>query len=790
MSRKRPVLFCLVAGLLSCAVFAATFSVTNANDSGAGSLRQAILDANAGGAGPHSITFAIPGPGVHTIALASGLPSITVASGGLTIDATTQTGYAGSPLVFVKSSGGMFSGFFFEGAGGGTVRGLAIGGCLVGVGADVPVPVTVQACYIGTDATGTTAVPNGSGIQVASALLTVGGPTAADRNVISGNISYGIGLNAGGGTIQNNLIGTDVTGTVALPNGTGIYAVSGVFNAPLLIGGSGVGNLISGNIQNGIQIDGHPDVTIQGNLIGTDVNGTSPLGNGISGVLGGGTSFVVGGTGGEGNLVSGNPIGLDLQADGMVVQGNAIGVDDSHAQPLPNTGTGLRIQSSATPAAPNVIGSSTPGGPGGNLVAFNGGTGVVVLAGTRNTMRGNSIHDNLGLGISLGGQDKPLADDPGDANGFTINGGQNFPIIASATQVGSDLHILGTLNSRASTIYDLDFYSNPACVRFPHDYLQGRDWIGAAQVTTNGSGLAAIDVTLPGVVVETGARVSSTATDPQGNTSELSQRLVIASAPLVGSAAGGQQVALDGMLFEPTGTVTFGGTPGTNYSYQGNTSVLVDAPALSPGSIVDVTMTGASGLSGTLPRGYVAQFSDVDLNSGFSPYIGGLVANGLTVGCGGSNYCPTSSVTRQQMAVFLLRGKLGLCYNPPPCSGMVFADVPCAGNPFDPWIEALANLEITGGCGGGNYCPTAPVNRQQMAVFLLKALLGSTYAPPACSAPTFPDVPCSNPFAAWVDDLALRGITGGCGGGDYCPLDPALRQQMAVFLVKTFSLPF
>jgi hypothetical protein len=140
--------------------------------------------------------------------------------------------------------------------------------------------------------------------------------------------------------------------------------------------------------------------------------------------------------------------------------------------------------------------------------------------------------------------------------------------------------------------------------------------------------------------------------------------------------------------------------------------------------------------------------------------------------------------------VFLLRGKNGLCYNPPPCTGTVFGDVQCAGNPFDPWIEALAALQITGGCGGGNFCPTAPVNRQQMAAFLLKARLGSAYVPPACSTPLFPDVPCSNPFAPWIDDLASRGITGGCSGGNYCPADPALRQQMAVFLVKTFSLPF
>ena len=103
MPTRRHALFCLaLLALIGRPVFASTFSVTNTNDSGAGSLRQAMLDANAGGAGPHTITFAIPGSGVQTIVLASGLPSVDVATGGLTIDATTQPGYAGSPLIFVN----------------------------------------------------------------------------------------------------------------------------------------------------------------------------------------------------------------------------------------------------------------------------------------------------------------------------------------------------------------------------------------------------------------------------------------------------------------------------------------------------------------------------------------------------------------------------------------------------------------------------------------------------------------------------------------------------------------
>jgi hypothetical protein len=143
------------------------------------------------------------------------------------------------------------------------------------------------------------------------------------------------------------------------------------------------------------------------------------------------------------------------------------------------------------------------------------------------------------------------------------------------------------------------------------------------------------------------------------------------------------------------------------------------------------------------------------------------------------------STLRRQIAVFLLKARHGLCYTPPPCTG-VFADVTCPST-FADWIEALAAEGITGGCGGGNYCPTNPVRRDQMAVFLLKAEHGSSYVPPACTG-VFGDVPCPSTFADWIEQLAAENITGGCGGGNYCPLANNTRGQMAVFIVKTFNL--
>ncbi len=139
------------------------------------------------------------------------------------------------------------------------------------------------------------------------------------------------------------------------------------------------------------------------------------------------------------------------------------------------------------------------------------------------------------------------------------------------------------------------------------------------------------------------------------------------------------------------------------------------------------------------------------------------------------------------MAVFLLVAKEGAGYVPPACTTPMFSDVPCS-SPYARWINELAVRGVTGGCGAGTYCPTSAVTREQMSVFLLKTLEPPGYVPPACVTPDFGDVPCSSPFARWINELALRGITGGCGGGNYCPVNPNTRGEMAVFLVVTFAL--
>ena len=184
-------------------------------------------------------------------------------------------------------------------------------------------------------------------------------------------------------------------------------------------------------------------------------------------------------------------------------------------------------------------------------------------------------------------------------------------------------------------------------------------------------------------------------------------------------------------------------------------------------------------------------FPDVPTDNLFYKSIETLFHNGVTGGCFGGGYCPADPVTRAQMAVFLLKSKLGATHVPPPCTGGVFTDVPCTGSPFDPWIEELAALGVTSGCGSGLYCPGNTVTREQMAVLLLKKLEGSSYTPPVCTG-VFDDVPCTPGTGSsdWIEELSRRGITGGCSATPalYCPTSPSNRGQMAAFLTKTFGL--
>ncbi|MGE5413784.1 MAG: S-layer homology domain-containing protein [Syntrophomonadaceae bacterium] len=251
--------------------------------------------------------------------------------------------------------------------------------------------------------------------------------------------------------------------------------------------------------------------------------------------------------------------------------------------------------------------------------------------------------------------------------------------------------------------------------------------------------------------------LSLAATDADGN--PLTYRVVTQPANATVALSGNQATVYPLPGFVGDDVFTFGAADGDTWSNLASVTVAVDG-----------------------------SFADVPRASLFASMIERLYHAAVTAGCSVSPlvYCPGSPVTRAQMAVFLERGMRGAAYVPPPAVGL-FADVP-AGSLFAPWIEQLANDGVTAGCGGGNYCPQSPVTRAQMAVFLTKAR-----HPVSCTYPAtgvvFTDVPSSYWAGGFIEQLWREGVTGGCGGGLFCPESPVRRDQMAAFLVRGFRLP-
>ncbi len=260
-------------------------------------------------------------------------------------------------------------------------------------------------------------------------------------------------------------------------------------------------------------------------------------------------------------------------------------------------------------------------------------------------------------------------------------------------------------------------------------------------------------------------------------------------APATGSAAGGAAVTISGTNFAFGATVSLGGANAAVTALTA-TSITAVTEARAVGT-VNVTVTNPDAQSATIPNAYFYDFADVAPTSAIHPFVLKLYRDGVTAGCSASAYCPNDSVTRAQMAVFLLRSEHGSAYAPPGATGTVFADV-SATSFAAAWIERLYAEGITGGCATSplRYCPTSAVTRGQMSVLLLRGEHGSAYVPPA-AAGLFSDVPATDAQAPWIERLYAEGITGGCGTSPlrYCPASPATRGQMAVFLATTFHLP-
>ena len=421
-------------------------------------------------------------------------------------------------------------------------RNVALG---VGIFCGAPNPCQSQAAkvqgnYIGTDIGGSVGL-GGDGVLVydgPSGVL-IGGNTATfgapPGNVISGNtatagtagilVVQGPTHNSTSATALGNIVGLDATGSFKVPN---LYAgVRAGSRGLLTLGGDipGDGNLISGNTGDGLNIVGGI-VTAKRNWIGTDLAGTTALGNGGRGVIigdggAGGTqgAATIGGTNaGAGNVISGN--GLDgiswyYPSSGTIL-GNRIGVAPNGVQAMGNGGAGISIT--------NQVGGSIGGATGltpractgaCNVIAYNGLDGVAITGfSTIVPIRGNVFRSNGELGVDLNANGLTL-NDQGDAD-VGPNNLQNFPVITSRTYDGVNTTIQGHLNSTANTTYALDVFASSAAD--PSAYGEGEVWLGSTSCTTNVSGTCAWSFAAPGSWLF----LTATATSPGGATSEFS----------------------------------------------------------------------------------------------------------------------------------------------------------------------------------------------------------------------------------------------------------------------------
>jgi CSLREA domain-containing protein len=358
----------------------------------------------------------------------------------------------------------------------------------------------------------------------------IGGPVAGEGNVISGNSSYGVDVSTSASTlVQGNYIGTNAAGTVAVPNATdGIRFYAG--STATTIGGTTAAtrNVISGNSHNGVTLldAGTANNLVEGNYIGVDAAGTAKVGNGTYGiqVQRTDTNTI------QNNVISGNADAIAIgqsgtSTGGQIIKGNKIGTDATGTALLGNA-AGIVISNSSG----NVIGG-TGAGDANVIAGQTGDMGIAIDpfggAATGNAIRGNSIYANATLGIDLA----PLhAVNPNitTSPGSGANDLQNYPVLNSASSTATASTVTGTLDSTASTTFAVDFFDSPTCDSSGHG--EGQTFLGSQDVTTDAAGSASF--TFAGPAVHSGHVITATATDPSGNTSEFSACVALSGGTL------------------------------------------------------------------------------------------------------------------------------------------------------------------------------------------------------------------------------------------------------------------
>ncbi len=499
-----------------------TYVVTKTSDSGdntnaaAGTLRRALVDANANG-GFDAIVFDIPGGGVKTITVKNYFPDISDNAGVMIdgtqsddiieIDGSQVNNHHGFAIV---SDNNVIKGL--------TINGVQGGGTGIGVlnGASNNVIIGNK---IGTNVAGTAAKPNHSGVYLAHNTsgnrvggtdgVTPGGACTGECNLLSGNRFHGLVIDhSSNNLVQGNFIGVNVNGTGALLNSDdGILIAESSHNT---IGGSSpqARNVVAANAYPNIEIgeNGSHHNTVQGNYIGINSAGTAVIASGDTGVL------VANGA--HDNLIDSNVIGGNSNfgiltfkgAHKTTITNNRVGIAATTDANLGNLKKGIELQGNN-----NYVGN--------NRVGNNGSDGVRVKSGINNAIRRNEIFNNGTFGIRIGA-DQFKDNDPGDAD-TGPNNYQNFPEITAANYNGGNVTVQGKLNARPNVRHDIDLFYNAACdVVSGKNMGEGKVYLGSVTVTTNGSGNANFSIQFGGV--SSSGVIASTATDSNNNTSQFS----------------------------------------------------------------------------------------------------------------------------------------------------------------------------------------------------------------------------------------------------------------------------
>ncbi len=403
---------------------------------------------------------------------------------------------------------------------------------------------TIAGNYIGTNAQGTLSLGNRArGVYLCcgaqfNVIGTNGDGLAdeAERNVISGNSDDGIYMGHGNtqfNTVAGNYIGTTADGLSGLRNGPNGVFIDGASQNRLGTDGNGIAdgaerNIIGLHLSSGVLITGTSATgnTVAGNYVGTDVTGMLALGipSHVYGVLltNGASNNLIGGTlPAARNLISGNIFGVALAdtttADNQV-RGNAIGTQADGASRLGNLAHGVMIYNGARS---NTIGGTVPGA--GNVIAYSGGSGVVVASGTGNAIRRNAVFANVGLGIDLG------------FDGVTW---WNIPYLYWAWSVGGYVYTGGAVYGESLRQFEVEFFASSEAD--PSGYGEGRTYVGEVSVVTDDQGLGYFQPAFQ-VAVPPGHCLSGTATDmTTGTTAEFGNCVTVeaATGPGGGSTAG------------------------------------------------------------------------------------------------------------------------------------------------------------------------------------------------------------------------------------------------------------